>query len=138
LYPIDFTSFLWVSDKEFLRDQYVNKGKSIRQIALEQGCSHSTVSQYLYEFELSLRQEEPPHQRRGQVPFGSRMVKGRLVEHKGEQAIIAKLALMRSQGRSFGDLVAWLDINQIKTKSKTANWDRPTVYQILKRAQLST
>jgi hypothetical protein len=61
------------------------------------------------------------------------MVKGRLLDHKGEQAVIDKLVDLRASGRSFGDLVAWLDINQIKTKSRQAKWDRPTVYQILKR-----
>jgi hypothetical protein len=132
-YAVDFAASLLVKDKNFLYQEYVVLGKSTKQIAREQGCAASTVSKYLYEYGIPPRATGLPHQRRGQIPYGSRMVKGRLVEHKGEQAVIAQLIELRKQGKSFGDLVAWLEINQIKTKSKAARWDRPTVYKILAR-----
>jgi hypothetical protein len=132
-YAVDFAAALLIKDKDFLYQEYVVLGRSTKQIAREQGCAASTVSNYLYEFGFPPRTTGLPHQRKGQIPYGSRMVKGRLVEHKGEQAVIAELTRLRSAGKSFGDLVAWLDINQIRTKSKHAKWDRPTVYQILKR-----
>lgn len=133
-YAVDFASALLVKDKDFLYQEYVVLGKSTKQIAREQGCAASTVSKYLYEFGFPPRATGLPHQRKGQVPYGSRIVKGRLVEHKGEQAVIAELTRLRSAGKSFGDLVAWLETNRIRTKSKSANWDRPTVYKILQRA----
>jgi hypothetical protein len=133
-YAVDFAAALLVKDKDFLYQEYVVLGKSTKQIAREQGCAASTVSKYLYEFGFPPRASGLPHQRKGQIPYGSRMVKGRLVEHKGEQAVIEELIRLRSAGKSFGDLVAWLDVNQIRTKSKHAKWDRPTVYKILKRA----
>jgi hypothetical protein len=123
-----------VKDKEFLYQEYVVLGKSTKQIAREQGCAASTVSKYLYEFGFPPRTTGLPHQRKGQIPYGSRVVKGRLVEHKGEQAVIAQLIELRKQGKSFSDLVAWLEINMVRTKSKYARWDRPTVYKILQRA----
>jgi hypothetical protein len=100
-------------------------GKLTNQIARKQGCVASAVSKYLYEFGFPPRATGLPHQRKGQIPYGSRMVKGRLVEHKGEQVVIAQLIELRKQGESFGELVAWLDVNQIRTKSKYAKRDRP-------------
>jgi hypothetical protein len=133
-YAVDFAAALLVKDKEFLYQEYVVLGKSTKQIAREQGCAASTVSKYLYEFGFPPRTTGLPHQRKGQIPYGSRVVKGRLVEHKGEQAVIAQLIELRKQGKSFSDLVAWLEINMVRTKSKYARWDRPTVYKILQRA----
>lgn len=106
---------------------------SLLSMAKEQGCDALTVSKYLYEFGFPPRATGLPHQRKGQIPYGSSMVKGRLVDHKREQAVIAELIRLRSAGKSFGDLVAWLDVNQVRTKSKHAKWDRPTVYKILQR-----
>lgn len=56
---------------------------------------------------------------------------GRLALHIGEQAVLQKLAVLRVAGKTYGQLVAWLKANAIRTKNG-GQWDRPTVYKILK------
>ena len=129
---IDFTAFLLITDKDFLFQEYVTKGKSTKRIAREVGCSRSTVSTYLYEHGIEFREGHTPGERRGQIPFGMKLLNGKLVHHLGEQAIIKEIQMLRLHGKSFGDLVDWLNSNDIRSKNG-GRWDRPTVYKILKR-----
>jgi site-specific DNA recombinase len=138
LHHIEYAAALMARDRDFLYQEYVVAGKSTKQIAREQDCSHTTVSKYLLEFDMPPRVSGLPHQRRGQVAYGQRMVSGSLIAHKGEQEVIAQLLDRRSQGASYGDLVVWLNDNQIKTKNGCGGWDRPTVYKIVQRALANT
>ena len=47
--------------------------------------------------------------------------------------MINKMTELRGQGMSYGNVVCWLNVNGVKTKSRSATWDRPTVYGILKK-----
>lgn len=138
LIETDFVAFLMAKDKDFLHQEYVVKGKSAKQIARENGWSHATVAKYLLEFGMPPRSTGLRDYPRGNAPYGARVVGGKLVVHKGEQAIIIQLNEMRSQGASYGDLVAWLNSEQVRTKNDAKKWDRPTVYKILKRAESLT
>lgn len=116
---------------------YVIEGLSIRKISDLTGCAKSTVGEYLAQFGIDQRVYPVPAQRRGQIPFGSRMHKGHMIAHKGEQKVIEELLKMRAQSRSFGDIVVWLNLNKVKSKNG-GKWDRPTVYKIIKRCEVAT
>lgn len=60
---------------------------------------------------------------------------GQLVAHLGEQAIIERLRHLRGDGKSYGDLVDWLNANGVRAKNR-GRWDTPTVYKILKRVSV--
>lgn len=130
---LQYTATLLVRDKEFLNREYVVAGKSIKQIAREQRCASSTVAKYLLESGIEPRPDGLPRERRGQIPFGMKMRDEQLVPHLGEQATIAKLKELRCQGKSFGDLVDWLNASGVRSKNG-GRWDRPTIYKILKRS----
>jgi hypothetical protein len=65
-----------------------------------------------------------------------KMQKGLLVPHLGEKTVIEKLRQLRAEGKTYGDLVDWLNANGIRTKNG-GNWDRPTAYKILKRTTIT-
>ena len=107
------------------------EGANLAYIADLAGVSKTTVKDRVKSFGLK-RQDDGPRLR-GQVPYGWRLVKGKLVEHQGEQNIITQMAARRADGASYGGLVDWLNGDGVKTKNGVGKWDRPTVYKILKR-----
>jgi len=119
-------------NKSFLQQKYISEGLSASQIAREISSARSTVSAHLTEFEIG-RDENMRHGSKGQLGFGERMVKGRIIPHKGEKAIISEMAAMRADGASYGKIAGWLNQQGIRTKNRVKGWDRPTVYKILKR-----
>jgi len=129
---IDFIAVLLARDKDFLYQEYVVKQKSAKQIARENDWSHTTVAKYLLEFGLPPRSEGLPHHPKGNAPYGARIIKGVLIPHKGEQEVVGQLLAMRAAGKSYGDIVGWLNENGVKTK-QGGKWDRPTVYKIVQR-----
>jgi IS30 family transposase len=118
-------------NKVFLQQKYLSEGLSARQIAREIFSARSTVSASLIEFGI-----EPAGRFRGfkgQLGFGERLVKGRIVPHKGEKAVIDQMASMREAGASYGRIASWLNQNNVRTKNRVKGWDRPTVFKILKK-----
>jgi hypothetical protein len=111
----------------------VENQKSAAQIAREIRCSRATVIEHLHEFDIPIRDTPAHRQRRGQIPYGMKMRNGKLVEQKGEQEIIEKLRIMRSEGKTYRELVVWLKFHNVKTKNRKSQWDRPTIYKILRR-----
>jgi hypothetical protein len=126
-------TYQWIADKEVLLREYVVGQKAARQIADEQECSHSTVLAYLEKYDIPIREYAPQVQRRGQIPYGYRLINGQLVPFIREQKIIHEMVTMRQQGDSLGEITKWLNDSGIKTKNLKAKWDRPTVYKILNR-----
>jgi hypothetical protein len=119
------------NDKDFLYQKYSVEGANLASIAKLTGASNATLKARVKSFGLE-RQDNGPRLH-GQVPYGWRLFKGKLVEHLGEQKIIAELTARRADGDSFGNLVDWLNVHGVKTKNGAERWDRLTVYKILKR-----
>ena len=117
-------------DKDFLYQEYTVEGANLAYIAKLSGVSKTTVKKRVKSSGL-IRQDNRPRLQ-GQVPYGWRLLKGRLVKHLREQKNIAEMAAKRTDGASYGDLVDWLNENEMKTKNGARKWDRPTVYKILK------
>ncbi len=104
----------------------------MNQIALERGCARSTVGAALKELGFAIRARSDLQCSKGQVPFGFRIVKGNLVAHGGETAVLNRMAELKKTGASYGEIADWLNRQKIPTKNKAKKWDRPTIYKILK------
>lgn len=110
----------------------------MNQIALDRGCARSTVGAALKELGFAIRARSDLQCSKGQVPFGFRIVKGNLVAHGGETAVLNQMAELKKTGASYGEIADWLNEQKIPTKNKAYKWERPTVYKILKaRGSLS-
>lgn len=59
-----------------------------------------------------------------------------LKPHKGEQRTLNELWQSHQSGKSYGDLVDWLNAKGIRTKNG-GRWDRLTIFYIIKRLRES-
>ncbi len=107
----------------------------MNQIAREKGCVRSTVRSALIELGFKTQDRKELHCNKGQVPFGFRVVHGNLVPHNGEISAIQEMIKMKNSGASYGDIAIWLNSKQVPTKNRTGQWDRPTIYKILKKQE---
>jgi hypothetical protein len=129
----DKLTFFRHFDKDYLHEQYVVLGRSMNQIALDRGCARSTVGAALKELGFAIRARSDLQCSKGQVPFGFRIVKGNLVAHGGETAVLNQMAELKRTGASYGEIASWLNSHGVKTKNGARQWDRPTIFKMLKR-----
>lgn len=114
--------------------EYVEKQQTVRTIAKDLGCSHSTILAALKKFNISIRNLRPDHERRGQVAYGRRTLRSKEVEHKRELEVLAKIQNLRSQGFSYWKIADVLNTIGVPTKTRRAKWQAATVMKILKRS----
>jgi hypothetical protein len=128
---VPFSSYAYFAEREFLEAEYVINQKSAKAIAKEYGCSHSTILKYLKEFGIPVRASSPRY-KQGQVSFGMEIVDGELRMQETEEAIIAKIQLLREQGFSYHRIASVLNTLGVQTKQKTSLWHATTVLKILR------
>lgn len=120
-------------NEEFLRQMFLEKQLSTRQIAREICSARSTVKEALCGFGIPLRPEEAARQlNKGQLAFGERMINGKAVRHAAEQRVLARMVELRRSGASYGKITDWLNTKGVPTKNRASKWDRPTVYKVLR------
>lgn len=125
-------------NEEILRHLYLEKRLSTRQISREFGSARSTVKEALGRFGIPIRPEDEAHRlNKGHLAYGERMINGQIVSHNGERKVIGKIVELRQSGSSFGMIVGWLNSRRIPTKNRKQEWDRPTVFKILRKAELA-
>lgn len=118
----------------FLRQKYVKEGLSIHQIADKYGSSRQTISQALRRYGI----EQTPRLNLGQIGYGQKLKKGRLVANTKEMAVIQKVTNMRASGNSYWAIADWLNAEGYKTKNRVQGWSAVTVYKIVNRAERSS
>ena len=128
-----FISYDRFCDKDFLTQEYIEKQKSMAQIARECGCAKSMIAARLLEFGIELRRDGLPHYRKSQLAYGEKMYGGRVVPHLAEQRIIERFAEMRQEGLSYAKLAKWANHEKVPTKNGVGQWDRRTIFEILRR-----
>ena len=122
-------------NEEFLRQRYREKQLSTGQIAREIRSARSTVKEALETFGIQLRSIDDAHKlNKGQVAYGEKVIKGKTVRHCAEQRVLKQMLKLRNEGASFGKIANWLNSEGIPTKNRTAAWDRPTVYKVIRRS----
>lgn len=131
-----FSSYPWFKDKGFLAQEYLERQKSLAQIARELGCARSTVLKYLLEAGVEPRRDGLlPNYRKSQLAYGEKIRNGQAVPHLGEIGVIRQFVDLRGQGLSYEKLATWANRERIPTKNRTGRWDRRTIFEIIKRSQ---
>jgi len=102
---------------------------SISEIATLIGCSRAAVRNGLIQFGIKISCVLKKN--KSQLRFGEKYVKGQVIEHKGETAIILKIRNLRDQGTSCWKIAELLNSWNIPTKSKYGKWHARTIQQIL-------
>jgi len=121
-------------NEEFLREAYLEKGLSIRQIAAECGSARETIKE-------ALKKSGVVQTRRlnlGQIGYGYKLKNGRLVPNASETKITRKIISMRTTGSSYLKIAKWLNANGYPTKNRASSWSAVTVYKIVQRTHTSS
>lgn len=125
-------------NEEFLREAYLEKRLSIRQIADEICSARETIKQALRRFGIELKPvDEIRRLNSGQVAYGEKVVHNRKTQSMGESKVLSQIVAMRSSGSSYGAITDWLNANGYLTKNRVNGWSRASVYKIVKRSLIS-
>lgn len=103
------------------------------QISREIGCCRSSISKYMAEYDIPVRDVEDTNYKKKQMAYGEKVVNGLVVPHLGEQKVIDKMKELRAAGNSYGKIATWLNVQSVQTKNGRCHWDRKTVHTILQR-----
>ena len=137
-YIIDIIDFVYLKlwkDKDFLHQKYVIEGLSINQISRQILSSRAVVRDGLSEFGIARRQRGKPGKRPAQIAYGYRMVKGELLQHEGEQAVISVIQKMVDKGTSLREICEYLSMMRVPTKRRGIRWHPEMVRRILSRTK---
>jgi hypothetical protein len=128
---VPFSSHKFFADRDFLHTEYVVNKKSVKKIAKECGCSHSTILKYLRQFAIEIRSSCGEYQK-GQLAYGMQLVEGKPHIHEIEAAVIEKMEALRAKGFSYHRIAYVLNKFGIETKNKSSRWHATTVMKILR------
>lgn len=121
-------------NEEFLRDRYLLKQLSTRQIAAEIRSARSTVKEAIRRLKIPMRPEDEARKlSKGQLAYGERLVQGKIVPHKAEQKVIQEILKRHRFGSSYSMIADWLNSKGVPTKNNANSWQRPTVYKIIRQ-----
>jgi site-specific DNA recombinase len=124
---------------EIVTALYHGQNLSSNQIAKGLGCAKSTVQSALEREGISSRSRrkhatdsEANTYHAGQIPYGKKAVKGRIIDHVGEQRVIQTMKKLRAEGASFSAVAEFLNRKGMRTK-QDKKWHHWTVARIFRR-----
>jgi hypothetical protein len=118
-----------VNNEVFLKQKYLEERMSARRIAKLLGCSHDTVNASIRRLGIHKNNSKG-----GQIPYGYKVVRHRVVECKHQQKNIQQMLAKSKQGWSCPKIANWL--NRYKTPNpKGKRWYAATVRRILYKFQ---
>jgi IS30 family transposase len=118
-------------DKDFLHQKYVIEGLSAAQISSEIGSSKSAILTRLRAFGLIIRDKSQHHGHPAQPRYGQKIIKGRVVTHKGEQEVIAWVQELRKEGLTLRQIADLLKAKGILSKRKSMTWHPQMIRRML-------
>jgi hypothetical protein len=134
LQPIVIKEFIHTplyKNKNFLHENYVEKGLSIGQISKMIFSSKEAVRNGLMKHGIEIREKSQHHGNPAQPKFGHRKVKKSLVDHKVEQKTIEAITQMKEEGLSLRAIARCLNQMKVPTKKRGKSWHPEMVRRIL-------
>ena len=121
-------------DKFFLTEKYVKDGLSLTQIAALIFSGRSTVTKYLRQFEIPLRQEDVPKVKTAsQLKFGERLRRNKVAKQKKERAVLNTIRKLRARHYSYHQIARFLNDSGVPTKTGRGKWHGRFVKKLLDR-----
>jgi site-specific DNA recombinase len=127
---IEFNVIPLYRQESFLRTEYLEKGRSIHEIASEIFASRSAVSASMRRLGIPFRTGDQIQE--GQLAFGQRIKNGHRICHKKENDTLRHMSDLRQQGFSYHKIADILNTLAIPTKCRKSKWHGTTVMNILK------
>ena len=88
-----------------LHEKYVVEGLSMAQIARQFLCSRNAIRAALVEAKIPIR-SCADKDRTSTPRYGTKIIKGKRIDHKGEQKIIQTIIELREEGLSYEEMSA--------------------------------
>lgn len=120
--------------KAVLHQKYVLERCSMRQIAAEFASSKTSVRNALIAFGIPLRERWRNPHRRHNLPFGKKLLNGKVVAYEREQDVMRSILRMHCDGLSNGAIARVLTAMKVPTKRRGLKWNSELVRQILFRS----
>ena len=120
-------------NKAVLHEKYMLERRSLRQIAAEFASSKTAIRNALIAFDIPLRERWKNPYRVHNLPFGSKLWKGRVVDYTREQEVIRSILKMHGDRLSNAAIARALTAMKIPTKQRRLKWHPEMVRQILLR-----
>lgn len=124
-----------IFSKSVLHQKYVLERRSMRQIAHEFASSKTAVRKAPIGFGIPLRERWRSPHRVHNLPFGKKCIKGKVVDHEGEQGVVRSILEMKQQGFSNPAIAHALSAMKTPTKKRGKRWHYEMVQQILIRTR---
>jgi len=102
-------------------------------MAADFASSKTAVRNALIAFGIPLRERWRNPHRRHNLPFGKKLMKGRVVPYEREQEVMRSICKMHSDGLSNGAIARVLTAMKVPTKQRCIKWHSELVRQILIR-----
>lgn len=110
----------------------------MNQIARDRGCARSLVRSALAKANIQTKLITELNCSKGQLAYGEQLVSGKIVPHKAELKVVQKILELRGAGATYSAVADWLNDQGIPTKNGAKNWQRPTVFKILRQRAVPT
>lgn len=127
---IEFNVIPPYRQESFLRTEYLEKGRSIHEIATAIFASRSAVAANIRRLGIPLHAADQNPE--GQLAYGQRIKNGHRVCHKKEEDTLRRMHDLRRQGFSYHKIADILNTLAIPTKTRKSKWHGTTVMNILK------
>ena len=122
-------------EKSVLRQKYIDEGLTAAKLALELGCSLTTMKKYLREFGIVKGQGAKC---KTNLALGEKIEKGKVVDHKRELWVKETIVKMhQEEGLGFRAIARILTSMKVPTKKQGKKWDHSVVRDIVRREILS-
>lgn len=118
-----------------LKEKYVEKQLSMRDIAKEFSCSKTQVRNLLLQNNIEIRKPNNYHKVHERV-YGKKRINGKVVDHKKEQRVLDTIKKMYEEGVHPRAMARLLDAMKIPTKNQGKGWHHHTIITMLKREGL--
>jgi transposase len=111
--------------------EYEENGLSLRQIAAKKVHSRSTIQRNLKRTDVRLRAPGHGHGNPSQLRYGFRKVFGKVVQHKGEQQVIAAIKDLRAEGMTMRQIAQRMTVLKIPSKNGKLKWHPMMIKRII-------
>jgi predicted transcriptional regulator len=123
-------------NKAFLNQKYTAEKLSTDEIAAMIFSSRSTVTKYLHQFGINVRERKAVKFKVGcGLAYGRKNYGRAELANKREQEVIKKMRSLREKGFSYRKVADVLNSMKIPTKTKKCPWSGKGVWQILNKSQ---
>jgi predicted DNA-binding protein YlxM (UPF0122 family) len=128
----DFRTTPFYKDESFLRENYVEKGLNISELAALCFSSRTAVRNSLKRFGIPIKTQDQLLKTPQRLKYGEMRRKREIVANQRELLAIEKMKALRAQGFSYWKIADVLNAMGVRTKTGRGMWQARSVMKVMK------